>query len=171
MIDITVAPAGQQAIVKEFSDVDTLGKTLEKDSHFQAFAQAGEAWSKSAEVSTSVKQLEAWSKTQQAKDLESSGKAVEAELKGATTEIPNGVRIANAKLPAIEKRAQDLEARLKQLKPTPEMEAAFKSASWKNVEAKGNAFAASAKGQQLKKEIDEVIAALQTHVKVTDVPK
>ena len=54
MIDITVAPAGQQAIAKEVNDVDALSKTLEKDSHFQAFAQAGEAWSKSAEVSKSV---------------------------------------------------------------------------------------------------------------------
>ena len=171
MIDITVAPAGQQAIAKEVNDVDALGKTLEHDSHFQAFAQAGEAWSKSAEVQTSVKQLEAWSKTQQAKDLETAGKDLDAELKGAATEIPNGVRIANAKLPAIEKRAKDLEARLKQLKPTPEMEAAFKSASWKNVEAKGEAFAASAKGQQLKKEIDELVASLESHVKVSDVPK
>jgi len=36
------------------------------------------------------------------------------------------------------------------------MEAAFKSPSWKNVEAKGYAFANSAKGQQLKKELDEL---------------
>jgi len=171
MIDITVAPAGQQAIVKGVKDVEGVANSLEKDSHFQAFAQAGEAWSKSAEVQTSVKQLEAWSKTQQAKDLETAGNDLDAELKGAATEIPNGVRIANAKLPAIEKRAKDLEARLKQLKPTPEMEAAFKSASWKNVEAKGEAFAASAKGQQLKKEIDELVASLESHVKVTDVPK
>ena len=147
MIDITVAPAGQQAIAKEVKDVETLGKTIEQDSHFKAFAQSGEAWSKSAEVQKSVQQLEAWSKTQQAKDLENSGKVLDAELKGAASEIPNGVRIANAKLPAIEAKAKDLEARLKQLKPTPEMEAAFKSASWKNVEAKGQAFAASAKGQ------------------------
>ena len=147
MIDITVAPAGQQAIAKEVKDVETLGKTIEQDFHFKAFAQSGEAWSKSAEVQKSVQQLEAWSKTQQAKDLENSGKVLDAELKGAASEIPNGVRIANAKLPAIEARAKDLEARLKQLKPTPEMEAAFKSASWKNVEAKSQAFAASAKGQ------------------------
>ena len=29
MIDITVAPAGQQAIAKEVKDVETLGKTIE----------------------------------------------------------------------------------------------------------------------------------------------
>jgi len=51
------------------------------------------------------------------------------------------------------------------------MEAAFKSASWKNVEAKGQAFAASAKGKSLKKELDELMQSIQTHVKVTDVPK
>jgi len=41
LIDITVAPAGQQAITKEFQDVDSVGKTLEQDPHFQALAQSG----------------------------------------------------------------------------------------------------------------------------------
>jgi hypothetical protein len=51
------------------------------------------------------------------------------------------------------------------------MESAFRSSSWKNVEAKGQAFEASAKGYQLKKELEELANSLQTHVKVTDVPK
>jgi len=50
------------------------------------------------------------------------------------------------------------------------MESAFRSSSWKNVEAKGQAFEASAKGYQLKKELEDLANSLQTHVKVTDVP-
>jgi hypothetical protein len=34
MIDITVAPAGQQAITKEYQDVDGVSKTIEQDSSF-----------------------------------------------------------------------------------------------------------------------------------------
>jgi len=45
LIDITVAPVGQQAITKEYQDVEVVGQTLEQDPHFQAFAQSGEAWS------------------------------------------------------------------------------------------------------------------------------
>ena len=93
------------------------------------------------------------------------------ELEGAVTDIPYGFRIANSKLPAIETRVKNLEAKLKVLQPTPYMESAFKSSSWKNVEAKGQAFSVSAKGQQLRKELEDLANSLQTHVKVTDVPK
>jgi len=48
-----------------------------------------------------VKQLDAFSKTQEAKAIETSGKALESELKASVTQIPNGVRVANAKLPAL----------------------------------------------------------------------
>ena len=72
---------------------------------------------------------------------------MENEVKYATSEIRNGVRVDNSRLPAIEARANDLERRVKALKPSAEMEAAFKSSSWRNVEAKGEAFANSAKGQ------------------------
>ena len=44
MIDITVAPAGQQALTKEEKDVEYVVDTLERDSSFQAFAQSGKAW-------------------------------------------------------------------------------------------------------------------------------
>jgi len=45
LIDITVAPAGQQAIAKEYKDVEVVGNTLERDPAFGAFVQAGMAWS------------------------------------------------------------------------------------------------------------------------------
>jgi len=44
LIDITVAPVGQQAIQKEYQDVEVVGQTLEKNPHFQALAQSGEQW-------------------------------------------------------------------------------------------------------------------------------
>ena len=66
-----------------------------------------------------MKQLEAFSKTQQARDIEVSADALQYELEGAVSEIPNGVRVANSKLPAIETRVKNLEAKLKVLQPTP----------------------------------------------------
>jgi hypothetical protein len=51
------------------------------------------------------------------------------------------------------------------------MKAAFESSSWRNVEAKGQAFANSVKGKQLKKELDDLLQSIQTHVQVTDVPQ
>ena len=62
-------PAGQQAILKEQKDVEYVANTLEKDPAFGAFGNAAQSWSESAEVQTSVKQLEAFSKTQQARDI------------------------------------------------------------------------------------------------------
>ena len=50
------------------------------------------------------------------------------------------------------------------------MESAFRSSSWKNVEAKGQAFEASVKGYQLKKKLEELANSLQIHVKETDFP-
>ena len=64
MIDMTVAPAGQQAIAKEYGDVDAMKQPLQQDPSFQALAKSAEAWGNSAEVQTSMKQLEAWSETQ-----------------------------------------------------------------------------------------------------------
>ena len=66
-----------------------------------------------------MKQLEDFSKTQQARDIEVSVDALQYELEGAVSEIPNGVRVANSKLPAIETRVKNLEAKLKVLQPTP----------------------------------------------------
>jgi len=40
LIDITVAPAGQQAIMKEYKDVEFEGNTLERDPAFQGVAQS-----------------------------------------------------------------------------------------------------------------------------------
>ena len=51
------------------------------------------------------------------------------------------------------------------------MEDAFRSSSWKNLETKGKAFAESDKGRGLARELDELAASVQTHVKITDVPK
>ena len=51
------------------------------------------------------------------------------------------------------------------------MESAFKSSSWKNIEAKAKAFEVSPKGRALKKELEELANSIQTHVKVTDVPQ
>ena len=87
--------------MKEYKDVESVAQTLEQDAAFHALGQAGEAWSKSAEFVASAKQLEAFSHTQEAKAIETSGKALESELKAAVAPIRNGVRVANAKLPAL----------------------------------------------------------------------
>jgi hypothetical protein len=51
------------------------------------------------------------------------------------------------------------------------MEDAFRSSSRKNLETKGKAFAESDKGRGLARELDKLAASVQTHVKITDVPK
>lgn len=62
---------------------------------------------------------------------------MEQELESSVVEIPNGVRIANAKLDAMEAKGKALEAKLKALKPTKEMESSFHNAEWRQVEKNG----------------------------------
>jgi len=45
LIDITVAPAGQQAIMKEYKDVESIGNALPSDPGFKELHGAAALWS------------------------------------------------------------------------------------------------------------------------------
>ena len=57
MVDITSSQVGLQTKRKDYQDVVWVTKTLKQDSFFQTFVKTGDAWSKSAEVQSSVKNL------------------------------------------------------------------------------------------------------------------
>jgi len=178
LLKITVSKEGQAAIEKEFNDV---GKTMDEIKHAKAIRNVGnslERWGKSDEVAA-IKALDKkFLASKEGKELMLEWKDFGEALKDHIKATKDGIHIDQEGMHVIEDEADDVEHEYKMLHGSKwekaygkVWETALTSPEWASVERRFHTFEQSDEWKMLQKELKELDEALQTHVKVSDLPE
>merc|ERR1719231_479157 len=178
LLKVTVSKEGQDAIEKEFNDV---GKTMEAIKHARSVRNMHnslERWAKSDEVAAIHKLDKKFWASKAGKELFMELKDFHDSLKEHVKPTEDGIHVDEEGMHIIEDEMDDVEYEYKQLHGS-KWEKAYDAAWDKALSTKEAAsvgrrfetFSKSAEWKALAKELHELDLALNTHVKVTDLPK
>lgn len=175
-IKVTIPKVYQTRIQKEVRDVEISARALAQSPAVQSIIQDLQQFSQSPEAAQLKQAIESSQGSPADRILKKEVEEAVAILERNSRPLPDGFEINNGALPRIVKEIDDVKraARVVASKPNDPVEQAVERAlrqqNLRSAIAKLQRLASSPQGQHLQKEIQDVIAALQQGLQVTDVP-
>jgi len=178
LLKVEVNPAGQKVIEKEFNDVMQTGEAIKHSKPVQRVGHALENWGETKEVQALKALDQKFLKSPEGQALMQDWKEFGEALKKHVQETPNGIHIDDQGIKAIEQEAEDLGDAYEKVgksKWGKKYDVAWKKAletpEAQKVGHTLDKFGKSAEWHKLEAELKDLDAALQKHVKVSDVPE
>ena len=178
LLKISISKEGQAAIEKEMNDVGMTADQIKDSRAVRNFGNSLERWGMTEEVKAIEELDKKFLASREGKELMMEWEDFGHALKEHVKETKDGIHIDNKGFEIIEDEADDIEHEYKMLhgskwdKAYQEVwEKALSTKEAKSVGRRFETFSKSDEWKMLEKELKDLDLALQTHVKVTDLPE
>lgn len=177
-LKIEVDEEGQEDIMDEVDDIKETWEDIKDSEVVHNVGEAAMKWGTSEEVEE-LKALDKKFKTSEdGQKLMGEWKELGDILHKAIEKTPNGIKIHNSKMDAVEDQVEEIEDEYEYLEHThwnkdfhEAFDAAFNSPEAQALGGALHQFKVSDEGQELKGDIEDLIEELKEEVEVTDIPE